>query len=801
MIINMDKPAKRWAEGFPLGNGFLGAMVYGDASNEIVDLSAAVWFSGNSDWENNCPEDAAKAFANMRQEVVSENFAVVRELTADYMGSRLNYGTNLPLAQLNIDCINKLISEQSGAVRGYNRSLDLKTGICNVEWQRIAAENNSAGTNHREYFLSHADKVFAVRISGPDLLSGLEVGLSGDNLRTISYSDTSSCEDDRGISGFSVSCELITSVSARESMHSDGTTGANGIVSMKVLSRGGKIICDEEYNKIVLSGSQECIILVAFASDFEHEPAQLKAYCNDVISSAAILGWESLRKRHIDDFSPAMERVQLKLGRNADWNKPADESVHDLANSSDEDTRQGLAALLFQFGRYLLHSSSRSDSPLPAHLQGIWNDSVASRIGWTCDMHLDINTQMNYWPAEPTALSESTDPLLDWIENILVPSGRITAKKCYGLDGWAAELVSNAWGFSAPYWSPNLSPCPTGGAWLIQQLWQRYLFNRDDHELKSRIMPILYEAALFLSQYLFEIPGQKYLQSGPSISPENTFVVKGELYQASLSPTYEIAVIRDIFQSYLDASKTTAVQELNDSRYQELALAIEKQLEKLPPYRIAPDGTICEWSHDHPAADSQHRHTSHLLGLYPYKQITHDKTPELAAAAQATIDKRMTPVDNWEDTGWSRSLLMLYSASLKKGDQAYEHIGSMMRDLLQEALLVKHPPTRGAPAFADVYEMDGNTGLTTCVAHMLLQSPEAGVIELLPALPTAWQEGYVKGLRAVGGLTIDMEWDKGRLLCSEIVSNQDQKIQLKYKGRSYEIELTNGQSVVFSEKF
>lgn len=188
-----------------------------------------------------------------------------------------------------------------------------------------------------------------------------------------------------------------------------------------------------------------------------------------------------------------------------------------------------------------------------------------------------------------------------------------------------------------------------------------------------------------------------------------------------------------------------------------------------------------------------------MLGLYPYKQITPDETPELAAAAQTTIDKRLSPAENWEDTGWSRSLLMLYSASLKNGDQAYEHIGSMLRHLLQEALLVKHPPTRGAPAFADVYEMDGNTGLTTCVAHMLLQSPEVGAIELLPALPAVWQEGSVKGLRAAGGLTIDIDWEQGRLLRAGIVSRFDQSIQVRYKGSVYEIELTGGQLVDFSD--
>jgi alpha-L-fucosidase 2 len=302
-------------------------------------------------------------------------------------------------------------------------------------------------------------------------------------------------------------------------------------------------------------------------------------------------------------------------------------------------------------------------------------------------------------------------------------------------------------------------------------------------------MPILYEAALFLSQYLFEIPGNPYLQSGPSISPENSFTDGSGVYQASLSPVYEITVIRDIFTSYLQAVKLPAGISLKDKNYAVLAEKIEEQIERLPPFRIAEDGSLCEWSHDLPAVDSQHRHTSHLLGLYPYNQISPEKTPEFAAAAETSLVKRLTPADNWEDTGWSRSLLMLYSASLKKGDQAYEHIDSMLRHLLQPALLVKHPPTRGAPAFDDVYEMDGNTGLTTCIAHMLLQTSADETVELLPALPAQWRDGQVRGLCASGRISVTIKWQSGRLVEAIINSDLDQKRVFSYRGRRQTIKL------------
>lgn len=775
MIINMDKPAERWAEGFPLGNGFFGAMVYGGIDVETVDLSAAGWFSGNADWNNNCPDNAAEAFAGMREAAVREDYATVRALTKNYMGSRLNYGTNLPLAQL---VIKHKLPAPSGSPINYNRNLDLKTGLCHVEW--MDKQNDYILT--RDCFTSHADRVLVMHVKDPAGLS-MSFSLLGQNIEFASFKSKDEHGQDK------IVCDLTVQAKARENMHSNGTTGTDGQIHLRVISNNGQVQHEEGSCNFRLDGSNDCLLLMTCATDFEAATDQQSGYCSQLIEQASRLGWNELLRRHLDDFSPAMRRVDLQLGNITDWDKPANKSAAEIATGNNENERQGLIALMFQFGRYLLHSSSRKDSPLPAHLQGIWNDSVASRIGWTCDMHLDINTQMNYWPAELTALSESADPLLDWIENVLMPSGRITAKNCYGLEGWTAELVANAWGFSAPYWSPNLSPCPTGGAWLIQQLWHRYLYRRDDNELINRIMPILYEAALFLSQYLFEIPGNPYLQSGPSISPENSFTDGSGVYQASLSPVYEITVIRDIFTSYLQAVKLPTVISQKDKNYAALAEKIEEQIERLPPFRIADDGSLCEWSHDLPAVDSQHRHTSHLLGLYPYNQISPEKTPEFAAAAETSLVKRLTPAENWEDTGWSRSLLMLYSASLKKGDQAYEHIDSMLRYLLQPALLVKHPPTRGAPAFDDVYEMDGNTGLTTCIAHMLLQTSDDETIELLPALPAKWRDGQVRGLCASGRISVTIKWQSGRLVEAIISSDLDQKRVFSYRGRRQTIKL------------
>jgi len=720
------KPAERWSEALPLGNGRMGAMIYGKTDVERIDLSEITCFSGEPSLENN-REGAGEFFLKAREASIAGDYAKARSYLENFIGRRLNYGTNLPIGHLVIRN-----SEKNTVPEGYKRSLSIENAIA----------ESSYGTGRcsiaQKAFISAPHQVFVMRITGtgkgPEQDRGLDldIALDGDNNEYNVETDLNG--------------DLLLYGKALESIHSDGSCGVSFHGRLRALVRSGT--ASAAGNELHIRKSDEVLLILNVATNYDI--SDLEGYCLDRVDRAAALSYEELLDEHLADYHKLFNRVSLKIGSQIDAAIPTDELL--------EKVRQGehnpaLTALMFQYGRYLLISSSRENSPVPAHLQGVWNDSVASRIGWTCDMHLDINTQMNYWPAEVTNLSECHKPLFHWIKSKLVPSGRLTAAKSYHLKGWVAELVSNCWGFTAPYWHTNLSPCPTGGVWLLSHLWEHYLYSEDMDFLREYAYPIIKEAVEFFVDYIFVDPGTGYITSGPSVSPENSFIVGQELYTASIGPTYEIVMIRELFDIFLKASDLLGSKDC-------LVERAEEAVNKLRPFEIDNRGEVKEWSHDYASADPQHRHTSHLLSLFPFAQITPDKTPKLAEAARVCLHNRMTPAESWEDTGWARSMLMLYSARLRDSEEVFGHIFSMQKHLTNCNLMVKHPPTRGAPSFADVYELDGNTGLTACIAEALLQSHQ-GEIHLLPALPPQWNSGEVKGLCARGGYVVDIRWDNG----------------------------------------
>lgn len=824
MQIKMNQPASRWAEALPLGNGHFGAMVYGGIDHEQIDLSAATFFSGRASAAENCPEDGWQAFAALRQAALAGDLEQMQTLTRAFMGRQLDYGTNLAVGQLLIDR-----PLQTGTVQAYARSLDLLTGCCAVRWTTGPAVGSDP--SGADFLASHADRaLFGRLLPDPDGRISARLSLRGECLQTVeAHADLplTGTRYPAGLAGATrtmLAChEIVAQAQALETLHSNGQWGVRAALVLHIWTTGGQAECQD--GMIWLNQVTDCLLAMTLETDFDQaDPLQMARQRQDDLIRAAFSAatadnpadgpnrspasgsagnragsagedwlsqcWQIWQQQHLADFEPLMKRVRLQLGScdPEQWILPADRTPAELADSADLDEPLAMTALLFQYGRYLLIASSRADSPVPAPLQGIWNDQVASRIGWTCDMHLDINTQMNYWPAEITALPECVQPLFHWMRERLVPAGRITAARCYNLPGWVAELVSNAWGFAAPYWSPSLSPCPTGGAWLLNHVWQHYRHQPDLAELAGWIMPMLAEAVAFYSSYLFEQPDSVWLQSGPSISPENAYIVHGQVYHASLSCTYEITIIRDVFSCFDQACQILAAAGLLPDAERALQGQIKSQLERLPPFRVAEDGSLCEWRHDYPPTDPQHRHTSHLLALFPFGQITPETTPELAQAAAVTLRHKLDPPESWEDTGWARSMLMLYSSRLHDGDAAWRHIQAMYRFLTQPNLLVRHPPTRGAPAFADVFELDGNTGLTTCIADLLLQYHQ-GRLDLLPALPAAWPTGSVQGLRAWNRLQVDLAWQGGHLTEARFYSPCAQTFIARYRGQDQNIVL------------
>lgn len=493
-------------------------------------------------------------------------------------------------------------------------------------------------------------------------------------------------------------------------------------------------------------------------TDFDYEAPGFSGTIlkEKLISHKDCLEYTKVKEQHITDVNTMMKRVEFDLKGNDD-----------------------ISEKMMQYGRYLLLSSSRQNSVLPTHLQGIWNDNVACRIGWTCDMHLDINTQMNYWLSEAGNLSESHEPLFQWMEKAVIPSGRMSAKMHYGLPGWSADLVSNAWGYTSPYWSNTISPCPTSGIWMASDFYEHYEYTKDIEFLQSRVLPVYQEAVEFFVEYVFKEGA--FFSSGPSISPENSFVVDKEVYHFSNGCTYEIVMIRELFEQYIKILALLKIENAIGQRCIDI-------LARLIPFRILEDQTLAEYSHDYPVSDPWHRHTSHLLGVYPYHQITPEKSPALAEAAFNTIQEKLKPYEKWEDTGWARSMLMLYCARLEKGDEALWHISEMQEKLTHPNLLVMHPPTRGAGSFKEVYELDGNTGLSMCIIEMLMQSVD-DVIRLLPALPEKWVSGSIKGIKARGNIELSIHWDCLELTEVTLKSPQEQEIWIQYKDKRSHIRL------------
>ena len=767
-FLSDSHPATRFGEAFPIGNGHIGGMVYGTTPINKIALSGNTFFSGSPD-QDNCQKDAAHSFYKMRRAAQKGDFKKVHLDAEGFIGKKNDYGTNLPIGNLILQ-----YGSKNGKVELVSRCLSIQTGIASRKMQikRSSDENNSM--IEEEVFVSNPAGYLVIAGKSTDLFD-LTVGL--ENLTEGEVHKISVGEEGNVIDFFA---------NAHETMHCDQKTGVHLAGKVTILSDG---IFTKEQSRIAITDCTWVHSYVEIGTDYLERIGREDHYKSMIehlykknqkrMIRAAIQkkSYSCIKEEHIQDINELFNRNQVKILDHPEVN------------------------FLYQYGRYLLFSSVRENSILPPHLQGIWNDEVACRIGWTCDMHLDINTQMNYWPALVSGLAETVSPLLFWIENMLFPEGRKTASMCYGIQGTVGEIVSNAWGFAAPYWAAPIAPCPTGGVWILTQLWEYYLYTEDSNLLYTKIYPLYKESIAFFKEYIF-LDEKGYYQSGPSISPENSFLVEGELYQISVSPTYEIIMIRELFDQYC---KMITILVKNGMIVLEGTLKEEYHLvqtlrDALLPYRIKEDGSLCEYSHDYKIPDAQHRHTSHLLGVFPFSQITPEETPDLAKAVEKTIQDKLTPKEGFENTGWASSMLALYEARLGHGGNAFLHLKTLMGELKEPNHLIFHPPTRGAAAFDHVYELDGNTGFTSAVAEMLLQSHK-GVIHILPALPKEWESGKVTGLHARGNLKVDIKWSRNEAEEIGITSRHNQLVQVRTGNQILDISLTADKQVKLMAPF
>jgi alpha-L-fucosidase 2 len=751
--------ATRWLEALPIGNGRLGGMVFGGITQERIALTESTVWSGAPSTTDINPEGAAH-LSQIRQLLFQEEYGRAQKLCeACLLGHPTSFGTSLPLLDLTLQ-----FPWFKNAQR-YRRELDLDEGIVRVEYQ---AEGHRFV---REMFSSNPDDVMVVHLKSdaPEQIS-LKVGFDKVKLP--------------GKTMFTGSSTLVFRGHAFESLHSDGKQGVGVECHVHVSQLGGQLRAEQDHLQIEKADS--IILYVAIATDYRGRiPANV---CRQALQVACSKTYAELRRNHVADHQALFRRVQIDLGSQAGAaNIPTDQRRKAVEAGNDD---SGLCALFFQYGRYLTIAGSRRNSLLPLALQGIWNDGLASSMGWTDDFHLDINTEQNYWLAEVGNLSESQTPLFALIEELRT-SGRRTATALYGAPGWVSHVVTNPWGYTSPGWGLGWGIFVTGGVWIALQLWEHFRFTGDEQFLRQQVYPVFKEAAEFFLAYMVEHPTRHWLVTGPSDSPENSFVTpSGGRCSESMGATCDRVLVDALFSKCLEAQVLLSVDPSFGKRLQQAK-------QNLPPLQIGRFGQLQEWLEDFEEAEPNHRHTSHLIALYPEDQISPEKTPALANAARVTLERRIHQ-PNWEDTEWSRANLVNYYARLWDGESAHHHLMGLIAKATEDNLLT-YSRAGVAGASQNIFAIDGNTAGAAGMAEMLLQS-QGEALHLLPALPEAWPDGDVSGLCARGGFQVAIRWRSNRLVSATISSKQSASCKVRYGKAVLPVKVTPGRKIRLTEK-
>ncbi|NMC04604.1 MAG: glycoside hydrolase family 95 protein [Candidatus Lokiarchaeota archaeon] len=746
LVLWYTEHANTFTEALPIGNGRLAAMIYGGINAERISINEdTLWYGGPRDRIN---PDALKHLPEIRQLLVDQKPAKAQWLTE--MALQGIPPRQFPYQTLGYWDIE--LDKQQAMATNYARSLDLSTGVVTIRYELDGAEYT------RECFCSYPDNVVALHMT---VSSGKRLSCTARFNRKNPFDG-----------------EMVAN--GKDAVSTYGQSGPDGVqyrATVKAIVADGSVQTIGEHIRV--ENASSVTWLIAAGTSFRHN--DLLAAVDGRVNTLASVPYAKIKENHIKDYQALFDRVSIGINSGEKAGKPLPTDKR-LARVSNGDTDVGLVCLYFNYGRYLLISCSRPGS-LPANLQGKWNESLTPP--WESKYTININTEMNYWPAETCNLPECHLPLFDHLAR-MQKNGERTAKHMYGARGWVAHHNTDLWGDTAPVDRAVCATWPLGAAWLSLHLWEHFLFSRDIDFLAKRAYPLMKGAAEFFIDYLFTGP-DGHLLSGPSVSPENSYIIPGgTVGQLTVEATMDAQIIRELCSAVIAAARL-----LNQD--EGTCAELERIVSKLLPHKVGKHGQLQEWAiHDYDEAEPGHRHVSHLFGLHPGTQISIRKTPDLARAVFTTLQRRIDAGGG--HTGWSCAWIINFWARLHEGEYAGEFVNTILGRSTYPNMFDAHPP----------FQIDGNFGATAGIAEMLLQSHD-GEIELLPALPDAWKDGEVKGLRARGGLTVDITWASNKLTSARIFAGLDgqcrvrapSRVDIASGGKPVAVQRPDGAVVVF----